>query len=76
MPADVVSLAAARRARAIASDEPDRQPLALAAQPGAVTLVVGEAELWLAPEQAREIGLDLLELARVAEAAERGPRRG
>lgn len=46
--------------------------LSLAARPGAVSIVVGDTELWLDPAQARELGRDLVELADDAEAPGRG----
>lgn len=41
--------------------------LSLTARPGAVSIVIGDTELWLDPAQARELGNDLTELADDAE---------
>lgn len=46
--------------------------LALSAQPGAVSIVVGDTELWLDPAQARELGNDLVELADDADGGRHG----
>jgi len=77
--AEVISLAAHRLERAEASGAPSPPvtrvtglAVVLEAQPGAVCIVVGETELWLAPAEARVLVRDLAEFADYAEAASRG----
>lgn len=60
------------RAGLEATDKPARLPLAIQAAPEAVALVLPEHELWMTPEQAHEVGLDLLLAAREAKGAGRG----
>jgi hypothetical protein len=67
-----------RRSLASGTPAPGRQrirlglAIALAAQPGAVSIVIGDTELWLDPAQARELGNDLTELADDADGGRRG----
>ena len=67
-----------RKPVAVGTPVPGRQrskvglALALSARPGAVSIVIGDVELWLDPGQARELGNDLVELAADAEGGRRG----
>jgi len=67
MPADgatVRSLTTYRLERRRASEQTERLPLALAAHPDAVSVLLGdELELWLDPDQADGLADDLKRLA-------------
>jgi len=70
MPAEVLVLDAYRTAVRRLSDTQERLPLAMAAHPGAVSLILAdEVELWLSPEQCDELAGDLTRLARDARRA-------
>lgn len=68
------SLRAAERVSETIPCPAPRFPIALNAHPGAVELIFGssadgyERELWLSPEQAEELGHDLLRCAKAAKA--------
>jgi hypothetical protein len=68
VPAEVIRLETRR------PDQPTiRLPVALAAHPDAVSLVLGDDyELWLRPDEAEGLGHDLLRLARAARGGDRG----
>lgn len=76
MPAEIVSLLAERRRRAAeALARPAPLPMALSVHGGTVVFIVGtpatdaEMELWLSPEEAEDIGRDLIRFADEARAA-------
>ncbi len=69
----VLPFPASRRAQAAAPTVPcpppdvERLPLAVQAHPGAVALHLPDTEFWLSTEQARELAVDLVMAAEVAE---------
>ena len=77
MSAEPVSLAEYRIARAQAARKAERLPLALNVHIGAVELILGSpldenaTEVWLSPEQAIELGHDLIRTGEAAKGSKR-----
>lgn len=69
MPAEVIRLRTYRAKLEGTPTQPSRVPLAIQAAPQAVGLVLPDHEIWLTPEQAYDIALDLFNAAREAKGA-------
>ena len=53
---------------------PERLPLAMTAHPSGVCLLIAEREIWMSPEQGREVSAELARLSAEVDSISGGPR--